>query len=546
MPKSALGIATRTLSQDIARCFNVATAILVFLLTASPQARTQEPTQPKPMIGWVPREILERPVSLRAGIGTIHDKITTSSSQAQAFYDQGLAYLNSYVWIEAARSFNQALRLDPSLAMAYLGLSDAYIGLQDLREAAAAFEKARTLSEKVSVRERAWIAIRGRYFEFLADSGNMQKYFAYRQEIASALTADPGDPLLWVLRGFADEGTPIAHGQNGGIDTVAFYQAAVTLAPDSFVGHHYLAHTFENTGPVEQAMVQSSIYAKLAPSIPHAHHMYGHELRHMGHVEEAIAEFRKADDLENSYYQSENIPAEYDWHHAHNLQLLAMCYQALGEMKAAEAAYRQAFALPSHADLSDYNRKAWPEFLLDRGRPQEALEASQSLIRSQWSLAQFAGHAVAGRALLALGRSDDAKTELTLADQQIQAAPAGAADRFPDASLLRAELLLREKNWTEGNALMQQVEQKLQALPGPDAWSATIFQLERIAKIGRQLGDWELAESTAQKMIEHDPSYSGGYYALGLALDHNGDPAARQQFAIANKLWNKADPGLQR
>lgn len=546
MPKSALGIATRTLWRDIARYFIVATAIFVFLLTASPKAETQEPLQPKPMIGWVPREILERPVSLRTGIGTIHDKITTSSSQAQAFYDQGLAYLNSYVWIEAARSFNQALRLDPSLAMAYLGLSDAYIGLQDLQEAAAAFEKARALSEKVSPRERAWIAIRGRYFEFLADSGNMQKYFAYRQEIASALTADPGDPLLWVLRGFADEGTPIAHGQNGGIDTVAFYQTAVTLAPDSFVGHHYLAHTFENIGPMEQAMVQSSIYAKLAPSIPHAHHMYGHELRHMGHVEDAIAEFRKADDLENAYYQSENIPAEYDWHHAHNLQLLAMCYQALGEMKAAEAAYRQAFALPAHADLSDYNRKAWPEFLLDRGRPQEALEAAQSLIRSQWSLTQFAGHAVAGRALLALGRSDDAKTELTLADQQIQAAPAGTADRFPDASLLRAELLLREKNWTEGNALMQQVEQKLQALPGPDAWSATIFQLERIAKIGRQLGDWELAESTAQKMIEHDPSYSGGYYALGLALDHNGDPAARQQFAIANKLWNKADPGLQR
>jgi len=67
--------------------------------------------------------------------------VSTSSPDAQAFYDQGLAYLNSFVWIEAARSFHQALRLDPSLGMAQLGLSDAYVGLQQLPEALEAFRK---------------------------------------------------------------------------------------------------------------------------------------------------------------------------------------------------------------------------------------------------------------------------------------------------------------------------------------------------------------------------------------------------------------------
>jgi tetratricopeptide (TPR) repeat protein len=274
--------------------------------------------------------------------------------------------------------------------------------------------------------------------------------------------------------------------------------------------------------------------------------MYGHNLRHMGHTDDAIAEFRKADELENAYYAAEKIPAELDWHHAHNLQLLAMCYEALGQNKAAEAAYRKAFALPAHSDLADYNRKAWPEFLLSRDRAREAFEAAQSLIGSEWSLARFAGHAAAGRALLAMERSDDAKAELTLAEQEIQSAPAGTADRFPDGSLLRGEILLRQKTWDEGNSLMQQVEQKLRALPGPDAWSSTLFQLDAIAKLARQLGDWDLAEATARKIIEHDPSYGGGYFALGRALDHKGDAAARQQFAIASKLWSKADPEVQR
>jgi len=73
----------------------------------------------------VPREILDRPVTLRTGIGTVHEKVSTNSPEAQAFYDQGLAYLHSFVWIEAIRSFHQALRNDANLGMAYLGLADA-------------------------------------------------------------------------------------------------------------------------------------------------------------------------------------------------------------------------------------------------------------------------------------------------------------------------------------------------------------------------------------------------------------------------------------
>jgi len=58
--------------------------------------------------------------------------------RAQAFFDQGLAYLHSYVWLDAARSFNEALRADPNLAMAQLGLSYALgeLGLRDLARTA--------------------------------------------------------------------------------------------------------------------------------------------------------------------------------------------------------------------------------------------------------------------------------------------------------------------------------------------------------------------------------------------------------------------------
>ena len=495
----------------------------------------------------VPRDILTRPVTIRQGIGAAHQAVTALSPEAQAFYDQGLAYLNSFVWIEAARSFNQALRLDPGLAMAHLGLSDAYIGLQDAASARDEFEKAQLLAEKVTDSERARIEIRAKQIDYLVDAGNLQKYFAYRQAITDALKASPDDPWLWILRGFADEGSPVAHGQGGGVDTIAFYETALAYSPDNFAAHHYLAHTYENLGLAKEALEQSQAYERLAPAIPHAHHMVGHDLRRLGRTEDAIQEFLKAEQLENAYYRAEQIPARYDWHHAHNLNLLAMCYQALGQMKAAEAAYREAFALPAFVDLAEYNRKSLPEFLLDEDRPQEAFTSSQELIASRWPLARFAGHAIAGQALLSMGRAADAQNELSLAEQESEHVSASVIARLPDAAVLRSEILLSEKQFDQGNALMAQIEDKIEAEPGPDAWSETLFQLDSISKMARKLGDWDLAESSARRLIQHDPSYAGGYYALGLVADHRGDSAdAREKFATAEKLWAKADPELQR
>ena len=93
----------------------------------------------------------------------------------------------------------------------------------------------------------------------------------------------------------------------------------------------------------------------------------------------------------------------------------------------------------------------------------------------------------------------------------------------------------------------QQVEEQVVAVPGPDAWSEALFQLDSIARIARDIGDWDLAEYTAQKMIRHDPSYAGGHFARALVAEHGGDALiAQKEFAMGEKLWSKADPGLQK
>lgn len=46
-------------------------------------------------------------------------------------------------------------------------------------------------------------------------------------------------------------------------------------------------------------------------------------------------------------------------------------------------------------------------------------------------------------------------------------------------------------------------------------------------------------------MIEHDPAYAGGYYALALSAKHHQD-VGRERSALAEavRLWGSADPDL--
>src|SRR5262249_62385607 len=119
-------------------------------------------------------------------------------------------------------------------------------------------------------------------------------------------------PGLWIPCRFSDEGAVGGQGQTEDLDSITFYQTALMVSPGNSAAHHYLAHSYENIGRTEEALAHSEAYLQMASSIPHAHHMRGHELRRAGRIEDAIEEFRKANDLETTYYRAENIPAEYD------------------------------------------------------------------------------------------------------------------------------------------------------------------------------------------------------------------------------------------
>jgi tetratricopeptide (TPR) repeat protein len=493
----------------------------------------------------VPAALLERPVPLRSGIGVTHDAVTTSSPEAQKFYDQGLEYVHDYIWIEAARSFNQALRLDPNLALAYVGLSSAYTGMNQSAATRRALQRAATLAPRAAEHDRVHVAIRQRQLEAEDAPQDATKLAAYRKALDEALADFPADVELWLQRGVAESPDPADRGQGSVPSSIPYYERALTLVPDHFAAHHYLTHAYENSGRVQEALRHGAAYASQAPDVPHARHMYGHDLRRVGRIGEAIAEFEAADRLESAYFKAEDMSPEYDWHYEHNLDLLAMSYQYVGQVAKAEPLLKAAFDLPTGNLVQAFNKREWPLFLRSRGRGDEAMAAAAALITHPHAVVQAIGHIEMGHLQLLKGRFAEAAAEANAALPVVKSGAGGSGLLALPFEALQGEFFLRTGQRDKGRTMLEAMIKKARTAAGPDEWSQALFTLEAIARTARETGEWALARRVAREMLDHDPAYAGTHYAIALAAEQQGDrPAARAEFALAEQYWSNADRDL--
>jgi tetratricopeptide (TPR) repeat protein len=502
-------------------------------------------------VGYIPRDVLQLPITLRNNVGHVDDPVTTKNPQAQALYNQGIALLHSYVWIDAARSFNQALRLDPQLALAHIGLFRVYINVNDLPAATEEIQKAQALQTPISERERRRIEVSSHHLEALQALQSHEKHEAYKQALDSALNAYPEDVQLWLLRGNTEEAAADGRGQRGKSGSIAFYEAAMVYSPDDFAAHHYLTHSFESIGHNLKAEEHGARYAALTDGVPHAHHMWGHDLRLIGKIDAAIQQFEIANELEKKWYAADGLDPSLDWHRPHNLDLLSRSLQHEGRMREAEIYIREASQLRPTTAYAAYGKKSLPDFLLARGRTEEALAAATEMQKSPWTLGRLEGHVLAGRDLLALNKVEEARTQLAAAESEIPETRKDfkgvvTFERFAGEQVdeLRGEILLRSADKKAGNDLLRETATGLASRRGADALEE-LYLLEHIAKVARNQQQWELADYCANLMISFDPNYFSAHYATALVAQHKREAAkVQQEFTTAKQLWAHADPGL--
>ena len=98
------------------------------------------------------------------GLGSHHQSVTTSSPEAQAYFDQGLRLVYAFNHIEAESAFREATRLDPACAMCYWGIAltqgsnyNSPTDAEREKTAYAAIQEALRRADRVTPRERATI-----------------------------------------------------------------------------------------------------------------------------------------------------------------------------------------------------------------------------------------------------------------------------------------------------------------------------------------------------------------------------------------------------
>jgi tetratricopeptide (TPR) repeat protein len=247
--------------------------------------------------------------------------------------------------------------------------------------------------------------------------------------------------------------------------------------------------------------------------------MYGHVLPRLGRWEEALAQFEKADAIEEAYAKAENLRPGDDWHHLHNLQLLAYTYLRLQRLDDAVRTFRRAFDTPSRLPYRGTPQASLAEFYLLRGQPGEALTVAKALqVDTRTPATRVVAIVVEGEALLAMGRTGDAREALRRARKSLDEARValGSQSRYldwfvtPYTEQLDTEIALHGKDPAEAEASIRRVAAELSQNPRFDAWGEGLFRLDRIAADARRAGRTQLASDVEAKMKVIDAEYRPG------------------------------------
>ena len=380
---------------------------------------------------------------LMSGVGDHHHPITTSSPEAQHYFDQGFDLVFGFNHEEAARSFRRAAELDPKAAMPHWGIAWALgpnynLDVDDERakQANAAIAEAVALSKAGPDNERAYIEAMAIRFpnEAKPDRAELaRKYSDAMRDIskrypddldAATLYAESLMNLrawkLWTLDGQPAERTP---------EIIAVLESVLARDPNHLGANHYYIHTIEASPTPARALSSAMRLGTLAPAAGHLAHMPAHIYARTGDHAAAAHANEAGANADRSYFKTASSDTYYAMaYFTHNLHFLADSEMMRGRLAAArQASAEVAERLAPHARMmpmieSMITMKT--SVLLRFGRHDEILALPQPPADHPVEMAWW--HFARGIALARSGKPDDAGKERAALTQASTAVPPDA------------------------------------------------------------------------------------------------------------------------
>lgn len=435
-------------------------------------------------------------------LGSLHHPITTTSEQAQRYFDQGLRLVYAFNHEEAIRSFEAAAQQDPQAAMPYWGIAlalgpniNSAMEKKDEGRAVEMVQKARQLADHTTRGEKAYIeALVARYVgrKGTKRRGLDEAYAKAMRSVAQQFPEDDDAATLFAealmdLRPW-DLWKPDGGPQPGTDEIVTTLESVLAQNPDHPGACHYYLHAVEASSQPERALPCAERLPGLMPGAGHLVHMPAHIYMRLGKYHEAVERNQQAVEIDQQYLASRDQTGEYaEGYYTHNLHFLwaslAMEGRNVEAMKAARDLTATITVEEARKDRSKELYLPTPIFSMIRfGRWEELLRElpppkELRLMEGMWRLGR-------GLALVATGRFPGAEGEhVALAGLTKQIRRDHTTEEKTERALLKiaervlaGELAARRQRYDDAIRLFKEAIKMEEALPfsEPPLWPLSV------------------------------------------------------------------------
>ncbi|MGH7963704.1 MAG: hypothetical protein ACRERD_18080 [Candidatus Binatia bacterium] len=537
---------------------------LMLLLAAVPPAMADHQHD-------IPSAAAAMSVPLFENLGTHHHPITTTSPQAQRYFDQGLRLVYAFNHDEAGRAFKEAARLDPNCAMAYWGLAltlgpnyNLPVDAERDRAAYEAIQKALSLSAQATESERAYIKALAKRHSPAPDADRKALDVAYADAMREVATRYPDDLDAATLSAEAmmnlrpwDLWTLAGQPQPGTLEIVSTLEAVLKRDPEHPGAIHYYIHAVEASLQPERAVPFADRLADLMPGAGHLVHMPSHIYIRVGRYRDAAQSNVRAAAVDAEYIEKHDVQGVYRMmYYPHNIHFIWASASMEGQSaEALRAARDLAAKMPTEMVRQMPPMEFFtptPLFALVRfGKWEEILKEPAPPTDLRYTTGMW--HYARGLAFTATGRLDGAAGEHARVAEIAAATPPETLMNLNSAAallniashILAGELAAKRSQTDEAIRHLKEAVRIQDELryEEPPPWHYPVRQ--SLGAVLLTVGRAAEAEAVYHEDLKRNPE--NGWSLYGLAQSLRAQKAEKEAAAVEErfqKAWARADVKL--
>lgn len=507
------------------------------------------------------------------GLDVIDYQITTKSTEAQKYFNQGIALSYGFNHAEAARSFYYATKLDPECALCYWGFAyvlgpnyNAGMEPDNYERAYKAIQKAVQLSGKASKKEKALInALAKRYTEkHVEDRSNLDiAYSAAMKKVSEKFPDDANINALyaesimdlhpWDL--YEKDGTP----KKWTPKIVYLLEKILKKDPKHIGANHFYIHAIEASNTPERGNSAAKAFDDgLVPGSGHLVHMPSHIYIRTGEYHKGTIANINAVKVDSNYVTMCHAQGAYPLgYYPHNYHFMAGTatlegnskWAMTGANKVSKHVHPKTMTEPGWGTLQHYY--VIPYYVAVKfGKWDDILK--MKLVTGTLKYPVAVTHYAKGMAYLGKNDLKKAKQELLQLEEiakdkkleQITIWELNSVSTLIQIAkrVLKAEIAASEKNYVQSIALLKEavaIEDSLNYNEPPDWFFSVRHHLGAVQIEAEKYQD---AVKTYEDDLKRLPKNGWAHHGLRLAYEKmNNETKAKEFTRLIEKSWINAD-----